>query len=87
MAQTKRVQSVSFALLSTSDRVKRSEGHRILSAALCPVVGYSSRRSKSHSCVAPILRSSRPSLPCFFLTLPYGGHFYFGRQGDISILG
>jgi hypothetical protein len=79
MAQTEMDWPMSLALFSTSDRVKRSEGHRISSVALCPVVGYSCRRSESLSSVALILRTSASSVSRFIINPFQRGHFYFGK--------
>jgi hypothetical protein len=86
MAQTDMDWPVSLSLFQTSDRVKRSEGYRLFSAALCPVVGYSSRRS-----------GRSPALPypphecqeCIMLLYhPFAkGTFLLCQTGDISTLG
>jgi hypothetical protein len=80
MAQTKMDWPVSFALFSTSDRVKRSEGYLSCPAALCPVVGY--------SCGAPVALQQCRTLHTNAMSVPHPpfnpsqrGHFYFGKKG------
>jgi hypothetical protein len=78
MPQTNLVGTLSFALFSTSDRVKRSEGHQPFATALCPVVGY--------SCGAPVALLQSRTLLTNTMSVPYPwinpfqrGHFYFGK--------
>jgi hypothetical protein len=63
MAQTEMDWLMSLALLLTSDRVKRSEGYRISSAALCPVVGY--------SCGAPVALQQSRTLHTNVMSVPH----------------
>jgi hypothetical protein len=78
MAQTEMDWPMSLALFSTSDRVKRSEGHQLFATALCPVVGY--------SCGAPVALLQSRTLLTNTMSVPYPpfnppqrGHLYFAE--------
>ena len=76
MAQTNLDWPLSLALFSTSDRVKRSEGHLSRPAALCPVVGY--------SCGAPVALQQCRTLHTNIMSVPHPHSTL--RKGDISTL-
>jgi hypothetical protein len=86
MTQADRIGLASLAHFRTSDRVKRSEGLRYFpDMALCPVVGYSCRRSgrspalpyPPHEWHEYIMRLDQPFAK---------GTFLLCKTGDISTL-